>query len=183
MTSESISVTKGFGILLMVMAHAGCPKVIHDLIYMFHMPLFFIMSGYCFKPVYINAPKQFAMRRVKGLYLPYIKYSLLFLVFHNVFFGLNIYNGEYGFNGHVSSIYSLIDFATHAGHIVTGMFDNEQLLGGYWFLRCLFWGSLVSLATIKVVNNTSGGGGGYFSPSHNCDKCFPCFAYSVFRYQ
>ncbi len=44
MTSDSISIPKGFGTLLMLAAHARCSKVAHDFIYMFHMPLFFIIS-------------------------------------------------------------------------------------------------------------------------------------------
>ena len=32
-----------------VAAHAGIPDVISRFIVMFHMPLFFFMSGYCFK--------------------------------------------------------------------------------------------------------------------------------------
>ncbi len=158
MSSESISIMKGFGILLMVLAHAGCPKVAHDFIYMFHMPLFFIMSGYCLKPQYIDTPKQFVWRRIKGLYFPYVKYGLLFLVLHNVFYYCNIYNSDYGYNGVVSYLYSSTDFAKHAVLIVTSMRGCAQLLGGYWFLRCLFWGSLIGYATIKYIPRSAWGG-------------------------
>ncbi|MCD8291594.1 MAG: acyltransferase family protein [Prevotella sp.] len=178
--SESISITKAFGILLMVMCHAGCPKFMHDFIYIFHMPLFFIMSGYCFKEKYLNTPKQFAIRRVKGLYVPFVKYGLLFLVFHNVLFYLNIYNGEYGFNGNVSSLYSVSDYFHHAILIVTAMSDSEQLLGGYWFLRCLFWGSLISLATIKYVKKPIVGGGNFAYP-YNFNKCISNNTCAIFR--
>ncbi len=179
MTSESISITKAFGILLMVMAHAGCPKVAHDFIYMFHMPLFFIMSGYCFKLKYVDAPKQFVWRRIKGLYFPYVKYGLLFLIFHNVCFSLNIYNGKFGYNGQVSSLYSMSDFAHHAVRIVTSMIGNEQLLGGYWFLRCLFWGSLIGYATIKYIPRTAWGGGNFVALDYS-NKGFSHPACSIF---
>lgn len=38
-------------------------------------------------------------------------------------------------------------------HIVTRMTDNEPLLGGYWFLRSLFWGSFLGYFSIKYINN------------------------------
>lgn len=42
-------IAKGIGMLLMVVAHAGIPNMFSCFVYMFHMPLFFFMSGYCFK--------------------------------------------------------------------------------------------------------------------------------------
>lgn len=36
---------KGIGIIMMVIGHSGCPVYIHDFIYMFHMGLFFFVSG------------------------------------------------------------------------------------------------------------------------------------------
>lgn len=140
----------------MVMAHSECPEVIGRFIYMFHMPLFFIMSGYCFKKIYLNEPKRFLIRRLKGLYVPFVKYSLLFLVFHNVFFHLNIYNAEYGYKGNISYLFSSADFIKKAVLIVTTMSGNEQLLGGYWFLRCLLLASLISLVTIKYIKPVKG---------------------------
>lgn len=49
MRDSSISIAKGWAIMLMVLAHANFYKMGHDFIYMFHMPLFFVCSGYCFK--------------------------------------------------------------------------------------------------------------------------------------
>lgn len=41
---------KGIGILLVVLGHTfGIPQQLHHVIYSFHMPLFFILSGYTFR--------------------------------------------------------------------------------------------------------------------------------------
>lgn len=56
MRDDKVSITKGIGILLMVIAHAGLPEMFSRFIYMFHMPLFFFMSGYCFKEKYLSPP-------------------------------------------------------------------------------------------------------------------------------
>lgn len=153
MRNDSITILKGFGILFMVMAHAGCPKILHDFIYMFHMPLFFMASGYCFKEKYLQDNKGFIVRRIKGLYIPFVKWSLIFLALHNVFFYLNIYNDSYGFHGEVSYLYAWRDFAKDCLFILTRMTDNAQLLGGYWFLREMFFGTILSLFLMKYIRS------------------------------
>lgn len=39
------------------------------------------------------------------------------------------------------------------------MTDNEQLLGGYWFLRSLFVGSIIGFMVIKYIKSPISGGG------------------------
>lgn len=157
--NDSVSIAKGFGILLMVLAHARCPQWMQHFIGMFHMPLFFFLSGYCFKEKYLADTKTFVMRRIKGLYYPYVKYSLLFLLLHNIFFYLNIYNGKYGFNGYVSQLYSLKDFLIKGINIVSRMSGQEQLLGGFWFLKQLLLASIIGLFSIKYGRNVKITGG------------------------
>lgn len=154
MRDNSVSIAKAIAILLMVLAHTWFMDIGDKWINMFHMPLFFFMAGYCFKKKYLADFKTFASKRVSGLYKPFVKWSLVFLVFHNVFFHLNIYNGEYGFRGNVSQLYSLTDFASRAITIVTSMAGNEQLLGGYWFMKSLFVGSFIAYFFIRYVKNS-----------------------------
>lgn len=117
----------------------------------FAVPLFFFTSGYFYKPSKtLNELKTFYIKRIKGLYIPFVKWSLLFLLLHNVCFHLNIYNGVYGFRGHTSILYSWKDFANYAFHIIFGMTGNEQLLGAFWFIRALFLSALM-VATINFV--------------------------------
>lgn len=151
---DSVSIAKGIAIILMVMAHARCPLWIQYYINMFHMPLFFFMSGYCFKETYLDDPKSFVMKRVKGIYLPYIKWSLVFLLFHNIFFYLNIYNDLYGFNGKVSHLYDVQEFITKTLWIIFTMGSHEQLLGGYWFMKSLFFASIIFFFLLKWLHSS-----------------------------
>ena len=91
MRDNSVSIAKAFAIMLMVLAHTWFMDIGNKWINMFHMPLFFFMAGYCFKGKYLTDIKSFAIKRVTGLYKPFVKWSLVFLVLHNVFFYLNIY--------------------------------------------------------------------------------------------
>lgn len=158
MRDEKITIAKAIAIILMVICHAGLPHRGEGIVSMFHMPLFFFVSGYCFKDKYLTDMRRFSINKVKGLYLPFIKWSLLFLVLHNVFFHLNIYNDVYGFKGEVSQLYGYKDVVKNVAKIVLAMNETEQLLGGYWFLKELFLGSFLALGCFKLFRNTLYGG-------------------------
>ena len=162
MRENRITIAKAIAIILMVMCHAGFGSVSHQgaaFINMFHMPLFFFVSGYCFKEKYLSDGRKYTINKIKGLYLPFVKWSLLFLVLHNVFFYLNIYSAVYGWQGIVSHLYGIKETVFCAAKIVVAMNETEQLLGGYWFVKELFIGAFVSLLVFKFVKNLYFGGG------------------------
>lgn len=148
--SNAVSAVKAVSILLMVVGHSGCPSWLQDYLAMFRMPIFFTMSGYCFKLKYLNDAKTFVKKRFTGIWWPYVKWALIFLALHNVFFHLNIYSGVYGFHGFVSHLYGWQEFALRAVKAF-GMLQTEQLLGGYWFLRELFIASLLGYVAIRYL--------------------------------
>ena len=153
MRDDSISMTKGIAIILMVLVHARFNQYGQDFINMFHMPLFFVMSGFCFKETYLSNFRRYLKNRLRGAYWPYVKWGLLFLLLHNVFFSLNIYNDEYGFRGEVSHVYSMFDFLWRGVLIVASMNEAEHMIGGYWFLHCYFVAAIISFATIWLFRN------------------------------
>lgn len=136
-----ISVTKALCIILMVVGHSGCPTFLGEYIYQFHMPCFFFISGFLLKDKYLNNMATFVKRRFKGLWWPFVKWSVIFLLLHNVLTSLHIYN----------SSYTLTDMAYKLFHIVT-MTGSEQLLGGYWFLKELLYASVISIITLKLLH-------------------------------
>lgn len=135
MQSNTISISKGIGIFLMVIGHSGCPVYLNNYIYIFHMPLFFFISGYCFKDKYLNDFKTYWLRRIKNLYYPLVKYELIFLLLHNFFCYIHIYDQ--------ASTLSLQDTALKAINILTAMYTPEAMLGGFWFIRELFYASFI----------------------------------------
>lgn len=148
--SSVVTVAKGLGIVLMVLGHSGIPTG-REFIYMFHMPLFFILAGYCFNPNHLLDFKGFAFRRIKNLYIPFVKYGLIFLLLHNFFYNINIYNGLYGYYDKVSHLYSIIETVKYS--ILTLSFSrSEQLLGGYWFLPQLFYASIIGWCVLKAFS-------------------------------
>jgi fucose 4-O-acetylase-like acetyltransferase len=153
MRDRSISITKGIAIILMVLGHARCPEAVNNYLAMMRMPLFFFMSGYCFKEKYLEDSLPYMKRRVTGIYWPYLKWSLFFLMIHNLCFYANIYSDEYGFHGRTSILYTTSDYIQHAISIVTKMQGHERLLGGFWFLKSLFVGSLIFYVTRRVFRS------------------------------
>lgn len=149
--NQIITYMKATGIILMVLAHCSNFELLYRIVYSFHMPLFFIVSGYCFKEKYLYEPITFVWKRVKGLWWPFVKWGFFFLVLHNIFFHWNIYNDKYGYHGIVQHLYSIDDFKNHATNNLL-MTQTECLLGGYWFLSSLFWGALVAFGTLLCAN-------------------------------
>lgn len=140
----TIDVLKGIGIILVVIGHTRCPQLINDFIFSFHMPLFFIASGYFFSKSNLENKKNFVIRKVQGIYLPYLKWSVIFLLLHNIFCYCGILNSSYGnSDGLCSHLYSIKEILWHLLNISLRMTDYEGfILGAYWFMRSLFVGSL-----------------------------------------
>lgn len=137
--NRSIAFLKGICIVLMVIGHSGCGHLLGSFIYLFHMPCFFFASGYLFKDNYLSNPLQYISRRIRGLWWKFVEYSFVFLLFHHLFYKLNIYSQDYSFD----------DYKRMSFHIFT-LTRTEQLLGGYWFLKDLLYGSLIGFCLLKI---------------------------------
>lgn len=149
MRDNAVTYAKGISIMLMVLGHACYSTYVPTWVNMFDIPCFFFMSGYCFKEKYLSDFKTFAFNKLRGIYWPFVKWTLVFILLHNVLYDLGVYNSEYGFNGAASSTYSLSDILLNAKNTVLRLSCSERLLGGYWFLPCLLIGSFIFYAIVK----------------------------------
>ena len=148
-----ISIAKGIAIILMVIAHAEAPGALCAFIFEFHMPLFFITAGYFFSLKYLNDEATFVKKRVKGLYWPFVKWAVFFLIIHNWMFDLGILNETFGNEaGGVTHPYSWHQIQQNLWTIVTAMGGYDQFLcGAFWFFRGLFVASILYLIIYKVL--------------------------------
>lgn len=154
--SDTVSICKGIGIILMVLGHSGFSEYGTKVIYLFHMPLFMILSGYCLSDRYFGNVIGFLKSRVKRLYLPFVYWSLIFLLLHNVFLYLHVYDPNYGYLGVGTNSYSLKETVYWASSILFRMNGNESLLGAYWFIRALFVGSIISFLLLLLCKRRVG---------------------------
>lgn len=151
----TISICKGIAIILMVMGHAEPPTLISNFIYIFHMPLFFITAGYFFSRKYVDDPWQFCSKRFRGLYIPFLKWSLMFLLLHNLWFELGILNEQYGnWTGGVTHPYTARQFFQRLFMIVTSMSGYDEFMAGaFWFFRGLLVSSILFLILYKIIDS------------------------------
>ena len=111
---------RGFGILLMVMGHIGFGKSFNAYIHGFHMPLFFLVSGYFTKPERDRAFLPFLGHTVWTLLVPYLVFAVfLCQPLHY------LYTHEFSLR------YLLLS-------LVTSNHNRIDVAGAYWFLLCLF---------------------------------------------
>lgn len=66
---DFIDVAKGIGILFVVFAHVNYTPSLLTIIYSFHMPLFFVLSGMLFNPNKYSGFKVFIKENFKHLYV------------------------------------------------------------------------------------------------------------------
>ena len=149
-----ISIAKGIAIILMVVAHAEAPGWLCKFIFEFHMPLFFITAGYFFSLKYLDDEATFVKKRVKGLYWPFVKWAVFFLIIHNWMFDLGILNETFGNEaGGVTHPYSWHQMQQNLWTIVTAMGGYDAFLcGAFWFFRGLFVASILYLIIYKVMD-------------------------------
>ncbi len=85
-----IDISKGIAIILMVLGHSSLPHFMGSFIYAFHMPLFFIASGYTTHWGKYTF-KEFLKRKVNTLLIPFFVYSaiVLFLMSYHSWMSLD----------------------------------------------------------------------------------------------
>lgn len=156
MRDDRFSILKGIAILCVVLCHAGVPAWMNNFLFLFHMPVFFICAGYFFSTRYLADERTFVVHRVRKLYLPFLRWSVVLLLLHNVWFSLGILSERYGnaSNG-VLHPYTWHQFCQHLWSIVFNMSGYDQFLGGsFWFFRALFVSSILFLLLFKVMTKS-----------------------------
>jgi fucose 4-O-acetylase-like acetyltransferase len=108
---------------------------------MFHMPCFFFISGRLFKTRYLDDMKTGIVHKLKGIYWPFVKWELIFLLLHNLFVYCHYQSDWYTLSKTMDCALRLVLFSGGA----------QQLLGGFWFLSSLFWATLYSMTFLWVL--------------------------------
>ena len=129
-----VDVAKGIGILLVALAHADVSifsPYLHQLIYSFHMPLFFFLSGYFFNPdtsFWVLLKKRF-----NSILKPYLFTILLIYI--------------------ASISFTNMRFATALGRIAKSIYATGYYIDWVqlWFLPSLFVTSLFAFLFYRIV--------------------------------
>lgn len=125
----SIDYAKFIGIFLVVLGHQEISTNNINIIYAFHMPLFFFLSGFLFSFDKYKSYKTFLAKRFKQLIIPYVAFNIITYAFW-FFIGR-----KFGSNSHITiSIYKPIIGIFYGNGIDNYLIHCVPL----WFLPCLF---------------------------------------------
>lgn len=140
-TDKTIAIAKGLAIMFVVIGHCTPLGMAQNWMYQFHVALFFFVSGYFFSQKKVDEPLKFVKRKITGLYFPYLKYALFFLLIHNLLVSFHIMPDHYDMR---TWLYRLYLITTHfSGH--------DAMLGGFWFIKELFLVSILYLLIRRYV--------------------------------
>ena len=67
---QYLDIAKAIGIILVIIGHISQNEIITSVIYSFHMPLFFILSGYLYH-------KGNTKNKIKKILIPYFLFSII----------------------------------------------------------------------------------------------------------
>jgi fucose 4-O-acetylase-like acetyltransferase len=137
-----VDIVKAICIIAMVMGHCSAPFIVY--IYMFHMPTFFILSGYTSNVEKYQFKKYF-LRKTATLLLPMYFINSLFIVFYAILDRMNLYtfvatDSYHGWRAALKSLYSLYPGTTEMG-------------GATWFLLVLYIAELIYKVLQEIFHN------------------------------
>ena len=139
-----VDISKGLGIVFVVIGHTEF--FYKNFIYVFHMPLFFIISGFLFNCDKFRIDyKAFILSRFKRLMIPYFISCIIFYMFW-MFIGRHM--GENV--GKEVSIFKPLLGIIYANGINDWLIFNTPL----WFLPCLFVAEIIFGGILYIFNNS-----------------------------
>ncbi|MDP3293539.1 MAG: acyltransferase family protein [Nevskia sp.] len=142
---EWIDFLKGASIILVVYGHVAIIPPDRDIsafvryIYLFHMPLFFVISGYLFKAAPLH---DFAIKRVKTLIIPYASFLILLTAIIDL---THLAKGDW----------ALIDYGTSIARLILGGTFLHLEVGVFWFLTALFFVQIIYCKLSHLLGNAT----------------------------
>lgn len=130
---DEYDIIKGLAIIMVVVGHTACPQQVHNMCYLIHMPLFFILSGCTIRGGQNFASLQdvvkFCKKKIVSFYIPFLMFVLPICMLHNAIWNLGIYENHYDTHQYVIQIARCFAFSIG---------QTEPFLPQLWFLKTLF---------------------------------------------
>jgi fucose 4-O-acetylase-like acetyltransferase len=138
--NDTLDIAKGIGMVCIIAGHMGISPITH-LVFVFHVPLFFIISGYFLR---MDNSVDFLKKKSRQLIKPYIITSVLICLFDLAFrsaakiiLGIQFSAADIAKRWALSMLY---------GSGTRTDFFNLQIpsIGTLWFLLALLWALLIT---------------------------------------
>ncbi len=142
-----VDAVKGIGIFSIVIGHASWDITVAGFtvhagpfVYLYHLAVFFFCSGYLFRDT-VEDFWGYAAKKLKGLYRPFVGYSLLYFVFRSGFIYMGILDAKPHSPGElVIAVTNAISFQSIG-----------EFLAAFWFLPVLFFGLCIYTAVMCLT--------------------------------
>lgn len=145
--NTTIDDIKGLLIIFVVLGHTYNP-LFRDFIYLFHVGMFFVLSGYCFNQKYtedLGGLKDLLVKRIKSLWVPYVAYNFVFLLLQNVFVRVGFLTTDEAYFAYSPMLpdgfCQPLTLRTGVIAFIKSLFfmNSRPFAGGLWFLGGLFY--------------------------------------------
>lgn len=125
---------KGLGIIMVVMGHLPINDYLKALVYLFHMPLFFIVSGFLYSfDQSKSSIRAFIIKRIKSLLYPYVTFGIIYIVFEDC---ILVSTQCFSFSFLNKQVLAFL----YGSYIWE---NNYQYIGVLWFLLALFFVTVI----------------------------------------
>ena len=139
---QYIDVARGIAMICIILGHLGDMQI-NRVVFTFHVPIFFLITGYFFKPE--KDWKSFLKKKAKTLLLPYVVTSLLVAIINAVKDAV-LYHGE----NPMYCFLQWIQAALYGAGDATPRLWPVAQSGALWFLLANFWGCLFLRVSLSL---------------------------------
>ena len=157
-----LDIIKGLCIIFMVIGHTSWKYM--NILLLFHMAVFFMVSGYLFQENNADSFKSiwlFTVKRLKQLYIPWVIAQSVYMLLNNLFLWIGFYTSDPAFltDTLVKHNFGIVERMNFSGFIIDElkillMQGGTQFGGSLWFLRSLLLVELM-FAAITYLGNKS----------------------------
>jgi fucose 4-O-acetylase-like acetyltransferase len=141
-------VIKGLGIIAVVIGHSGSP--LRPFVYMYHLMLFFFISGYLYNIKYDKDIYTFIGKRVQTQWVLAVKYNIFIILVHNLFIDIGIYKLT------DTQIFNLPAFVSNVANSVF-LVNMDWMIGAMWFVPLLFFCCVLFCFVRYITRNMENG--------------------------
>lgn len=145
MREKTIDVLKGIGIISVVIGHAtwtiSLGKYSFDIgrfVYLYHIALFIFAAGYVFKKDAVKEFSGFLWKKVKSLYIPFLKYATLLLLLRPVCIKMGILSESKNISDYLSMFINILLFQTFG-----------EFASALWFVPMFFITNIIFAVLIR----------------------------------
>lgn len=158
-----IDILKGIAIILVVIGHTRVPG--NSFIYLFHMAVFFIASGYFYSDKSsetVQSVLLFIKKKIITLWVPFSVGISVFTLLNNLFIRWGVLTNDTGIYKYVAapyaSVHSILTLSDMMKNVLkTVIFSGRgQLAGTFWFFKTLFLVSVLYCVTDFCLKHLCG---------------------------